>query len=100
MMEDKTNKPNKVNKIQRLSVRITRWTKYKLAMLTYSCWHPLIFKALVFAENRGIIDTRQWYKLAALLDRTQVHFVLKKASTNSLGGLQAYNGTDATPQIK
>ena len=41
---------------------------------TYPVWHPMVFRILSYARERGIITSSQWHELAAMLDRTQIQY--------------------------
>lgn len=58
--------------------------KFKIAMITYRAWHPLVFMVLSHCYRKNVIDSNQLHEILAKLDRTQEHFALEKASKHSL----------------
>ena len=45
---------------------------------TYFVWHEPVVLCLNLAKQRGVINNEQWHELAALFDRTQIYYTMKK----------------------
>lgn len=58
--------------------------KFRIAMLTYKAWHPLVVLVLIYCKRKCIITDAQLYEITAMLDRTQKHFAIEKASRHCL----------------